>query len=476
MATASVKKENIEIEELKFNLKLKHFSKSSSFHSELFSVRGQQWMMEIKKMKNDDEQPNGLAPTDDNVQWAFLFVSFISQSNDKSNNWTFIANARVKLMSSKNDSYRKELHPMIFDSKNLKFGEMFISVIQLYDSENDYCVNDECLLSVSFKVGPLLDTQKEDYIRLEPIKSCCDKNHKGKYRVTIENMKKSFAFCTPEFFLYNIPWRLCIFFTEDTKNDDDSNQSALNVFLYNRCKNVAGAIKWSCQANIEGKLSADSNSETVSFKIENREMAYFSELHKLTSFPSKELKSIFENGSIVLELSLKLHNPIDLPLKEIKNDCNGLLLTCPICLENLLGRLISSTSCGHVFCDGCIRSVLKPYAPPKNTTNPKIMFSLPALSTSNSFLSNAPSINTTNPNMFSIPALSTSNSSASFCPICKQVAYLDDLRKIYLVNLRPHSQKIFRFLINLFFCRNKLIPSIHIPKDMTNRNDTETTK
>ena len=55
-------------------------------------------------------------------------------------------------------------------------------------------------------------------------------------------------------------------------------------------------------------------------------------------------------------------NPIvvkDEPEVEKKGSSALILRDCPICLEDLASKEISSTTCGHIFCTKCIKEVIK---------------------------------------------------------------------------------------------------------------------
>lgn len=118
-------------------------------------------------------------------------------------------------------------------------------------------------------------------------------------RITVENIRNISSFCSPEFVVRGLPWKIQVFKRKD---------ASLSVYV--KCEKKDNSAAWTCMAHCKFKLISFSQQphersfkEPREFSAKQRSYGYlkFIELKDLFD----PAKNYIENGSIVLEIKLK---------------------------------------------------------------------------------------------------------------------------------------------------------------------------
>lgn len=319
---------NNNITKIQFIVEIKNTSELTTFESEKVFVRGQPWF--IKFAKVDD----------------FLSVHLHSLNGDASDTWSMVATFSVKMIRSENfgKQYCNVIGPVVFDSENTESGDdEFFDWDSLMDPENGYLTNDECKFRIKIKTGPLQDDSSNEWMKFETRRKCCGDSSYGNFKLTINKLHEFSSICSPKFKLYNVQWRIVAI-----------KGKYLRILLLNIYNNI-----W--YFDMESKctlLSLDDNVENIEQKIEGSDAT--ESPHEIFQFPWEDLndmeKSFMElNGSFNLDLELKLDHPEE-PPNIVKEQAS---FPCSICFDNMIGRDVSVTECGHLFCTQCIILALR---------------------------------------------------------------------------------------------------------------------
>lgn len=308
------------ITKTQFLVVIKNISELTTFESEKVFVRGQPWFMKFAKI--DD----------------YLCVHLHLLNEVSSDDWSMVATFSVKLVRSENLGKQPQhaIGPVIFDSNNTGWGyDSFIEWDRLMDPENGYVTNDESIFKVKIKAGPIQNASSNEWLNIETNRKCCDDSSYGNFDLTIKKLYQSFAICSPKFNLNKNQWRILAIKGVDFK-----------LFLWNAESNV-----WPFYTISKCELkSFDENIRPIQKKTKNTD-AIQSPL-EIFSIPWMDLNSqekrYIEDGKFKLKVEIKIDHP-----EEASTNAN---FPCSICFENMIGRNVSVTECGHLFCTECIKS------------------------------------------------------------------------------------------------------------------------
>lgn len=347
----------------------------NEFTSREVYIRGLPWNITLTKKPPE--------PEDDGQPQLAIYLYVLN--NDQSNDWAIFATATIKIITSKigEKPFEGIIEPFVFSSQCTGWGEhSFISWNKFIDPANGYINNGTCKLEVKIETGPLQDVQKDDWMKFERIESCCGCTSIGRFRLTVKNFSEFADVCSPQFELpAGIPWSILILKSDKRvkNNDTVSIVPSLRIQLYNRLDDDddEGANR-SCRANMHCKLvSFDPNVNPILAKIENMEfkspyVCKFVDILAWDELNNIEKKFI-QNNSFIIEIEIKIESANGFPAVHIKTESpeigsdemnstqtnkrrlsevnrNIVEMECFICNENMIGKVILMTKCGHMYC------------------------------------------------------------------------------------------------------------------------------
>lgn len=311
----------MDIRKQSISITLDKIKDMTSYKSEQFYVRGLPWVIRVTKFKN-----------------KALSVHVACEVDNKSN-WSCVAHCKFTLSSSTQKQYHRSFRqPREFSAEQTSYG--FLNFISLKDLKN-YTVSDSVVLRVKLTAAiPKNANGNDNQYTLE---EGLTKN----VRLTIKRINDFDGFFSPVFTTSGLTWLIKVYTTkvENTKN--------VSVML--KCAHKE-STDWSCDAMVAFRLISFDPSKPP-YELKFKTFQKFN--RKTTSRGFKEFitwqeLSKVENGyvkdnSIILDVEITVKENV------------GIFGTfsCPICLETLTGPTISSTRCGHLFCNCCLSLWMK---------------------------------------------------------------------------------------------------------------------
>lgn len=318
---------NKDIAKIHFYIVINNISELTTFESKMIFVRSQPWFVKLAKIENN------------------LCVYLHLLNNDKSNDWSMVAMISVKIICSKNIGapHQSVIGPMIFDSDHIGCGnDAFISWNELMEPKHGYVTNDECRFKIKIKAGPILNEPINRWIKFEINRKCCDNSSYANFQLTINKLYESFAICSPKFSLNNMQWRILAI-----KGND------LQILLWNvNGMDCMFVTKTKCELKSFSEIIVPIRKEVEVSNMIRTPFDIFSIAWNDLNSPEKHF---IENGSFKLEIEIKMNHPEE-PPKMVTLETN---IPCPICIMNMIGRDVSATMCGHIFCTECIKNSMR---------------------------------------------------------------------------------------------------------------------
>lgn len=345
LAAASKKISKIETE-----LTLENIEDFQRVESDPIYVRGLQWKLILTKEKKGEE--------------LFLRAALHSLNDDELNRLAVIASLTINIASQNKDNKLQNTNSgILFNSRFKKWTcNIQIPWKTFADPLNGYVVNNTSTVKLTLQVGELLDTSKNELLKCETIRKCCDEREDGVFRMTVNKINTLFGVSTSEFRLGGISWYVMLF-----KNAEIEQTSSLAIKLMSADVSKSTDCL-SCEVAISCKL--------ISFDRDIQPVTATSQkwIYKGT-FSSNALNIIrwsdlikpknrfIQNDSCVIEIEIKITDLKRITKQAVKrpasDDVVDVKIKCRICSKSLVGRVLSSTSCGHVFHTQCIREKLR---------------------------------------------------------------------------------------------------------------------
>lgn len=364
--------QNVDIDNVKLTITLKDLDNFDDTCSNIFYVRGIPWVIQFEKV----------GPRASNANQSSLGVYLSCERYFKRKTHSIVANFEAEIISSK---FNEESHeyigqPCAFDANKSVWGNDYvISWAELMDPEKGYVRNNTCKIIVSVKASPFIAENKNEMLKFEPIRKCCDGSWIGTFRLTTNRVHDFFDVCTPIFTLNDFQWRILI--------SKEKRMLPRTDFLRIHLTNLSIEKDASCKAKFLCKLlSCDPNDvEPLQNQYRIKKFDCLSSSDEMGIISWNELmnpqQKFIENESFVLEIEIEVseaNGQKATAVKEIKavptkgkcKECGGApKMTCPICFELLNSfRPIAVTLCGHLFCLCCVLMSLRrrPYCPSCN--------------------------------------------------------------------------------------------------------------
>lgn len=321
---------NENVSESVINITLENLKDLQLFETEEFSIRGHPWHLHFKRTKNDANNDS-------------LGVNLQSNFEHQSNNTYIIANCEINLLSWKPHvkAHCFKLHPHQYSLKYKYWGiPSFILWNQLIDPEKGYVHDDKCKLKAKITATPVQDHSKKDWMEFETINSC-DNCLQRKFRMKINKFSEFFGVASPAIIFDDVSFNIEVF----------RYQNALFIRMYKRGPNTCSA---SCSFKL---ISFGANIEPLKVEYKNQKFNANANYQILAEWEQliDPLKNFIQNDSFVIEANMIAE--LDKPNAKRRKTCEAnefVLLSCPICFENLKDRPISMIiSCGHTFCTAC---------------------------------------------------------------------------------------------------------------------------
>lgn len=186
-------------------------------------------------------------------------------------------------------------------------------------------------------------------LKLDEIKKGSDNNcASGKFRLTVSELSGFDQARSPFFSLDNIQFGFTIL-----KYPRKNGSESLRVLLFHKdLKNRS--------LEMECKLTSSHTRNVIAEKVDRPDIQ--SKNTCIDMIPWNELftspNRFIRNDSFVMEVEIKIGKN-GTSRSRATGESNSIQLECPICIEDLIGKPISSTPCGHMYCSSCIVRALQ---------------------------------------------------------------------------------------------------------------------
>lgn len=348
---------NKNIDGIIYKFTVENIANLNRFQSEIVYIRGHPWWFVVQKLPYQ-------AMVEIPCLNLFICTEFEDEVPDKAIN-TYAA---VELLTS---SIGCETHQVYFQntytSHHPSWGRTnFIRWDDLMKPENGFIVDGACTFQIVFHTSPMHDINDGSFMELKTIQKCCDESREGKFRLIVKKFNEFPGVCSPKLVLHNIPWQISV----ARFNGPKGNFLRLKLYAASKLRD------WNCDINMNCKLiSFDKNVQSVQQQMDCHFIPTASESLDLIEWSKLiDVKNRFiENGTIIIEVDLEVSKVEDIKMNAVKKCCltrenlNStfimskwmIAMECPVCMENLFGCDASITSCGHMFCKGCIVNSLQ---------------------------------------------------------------------------------------------------------------------
>lgn len=210
-----------------------------------------------------------------------------------------------------------------------------------------------CSFEVQMKVVQRSSTSQQQAskgkLKFEEIqKSSNNSFASGKFRLTVSELNGFEQARSPLFSLDNMQFGFTIL-----KYPRKNGSESLRVLLFHKdLKNRS--------LEMECNLTSKSTRNVITEKVERLNIQ--SKNTCIDMIPWNELftspNQFIRNDSFVMEVEIKIGKN-GTPRSRAAEEINSIQLECPICKEDLVGKPISSTPCGHMYCNSCIVRALQ---------------------------------------------------------------------------------------------------------------------
>lgn len=282
----------------------------------------------------------------DTAEEAYLGIYLYCAKKDGSSTWSTAASAKFKLQSflRNGDPVEHHIEPYIFDTSGLGYGTPALILWKdLFEIKNNYVKNDTIELDIQIKAADPNDPNRS-LLAFNPIYSSCNDNCVNVSTITISNIDNLMAVKSPQFIANTLPWELTVF-----QDDFDGYLKVRLLKNGDKSKHRNVLIKL-----ISTKDRIDSDKKFPALLLRPSDDWHAEKLMQWTELMNAE-NGFVNNNSINIRVEIIAD---DLVLDAQRNLSSTLTkrtkMECPICMESMENKLVSSASCGHVFCTDCI--------------------------------------------------------------------------------------------------------------------------
>lgn len=285
--------------------------------------------------------------------------------------WVIIARVTVKILSSQTDEglYTVCVGPRIFSSDELALAKASLFPWdELIKPEMRYIHDKKCVFEVFIEAGPLQSGVGDDWLKMNAIQDCCQFCSHAQYQFEVVKSNGFFGVCSPEFNVMNVKFRAA-FVKSDNK---------VKVQLY-KMRDITfkhrGKVTVRCSlSSFDPRIKAVVSETSFIYQSEFRYLNVFEiEWPKLTN----RMERFVLNNSFMIDLKINIE--LDGSATKAKkipflSEQPSIQLECPVCMEDMIGKPISATICGHMFHSTCIADALRarPGCPVCKHQRPKI--------------------------------------------------------------------------------------------------------
>lgn len=332
---AELIKESMNIEEVKFHIKLSKLNEFRQYESGVFGVRGNAWTMQFNKRKNTANQDT-------------LAIYLNSTINNNVANWSVVASFTIEILSNKFNGtpYKAHFEPHAYNWRTLSLGNpSIITWNELMDADKGYVQNNECTIVFKVKASPVYNEMNNQTLEFATIPKCCNVSLTGGFRLKINKFRHFEDVSTPIFELGDSSWRFLVCKKQTTADD------VFEIKLHN-LKFILGGVAPPCNIIATCKLlSFNLNAVPIQNRIQTR-LNPNNSIATLTSFSWNELvdplKEIVRNDSFTLCVELKIGTANE--SCACGDSAAAVKLVCSICMGDLAAIPTSTAGCGHMFC------------------------------------------------------------------------------------------------------------------------------
>lgn len=349
MASASSKN----VEAARICLSVGDIDEGIQFESNHIYVRGLPWIISL----NEDD---GCI-----VSPAKEFEQFSSSK------WVIIARVTVKILSHQTDEelYKVCIGPRMFSPDELASSKASLFPWnELIKPEMRYIHDKKCVFEVLIEAGPLQSAVGDEWLTMKAIQDCCQFCSHTRLQFEVIKSNGFLGVCSPQFNVQNVKFRLAVVKTG----------GKVKVQLY-KMRDIT--FKYRGKATVRcSLLSFDSRIKALvtgmSFKCQS-EFWYLNLFEIEWSKLTNPMEQFVLNNSFMIDLIMNIElddNAAEVNKTPFLNEKASTRLECPVCLEDMFGKPISSTACGHMFHSACVLEAVRiePICPVCRSPSPKI--------------------------------------------------------------------------------------------------------
>lgn len=335
------------IRDVSFRLTIHKIRKLTSICLNIVIVQDLPWKIELYRREAKDT-----ANSSDT-----LSVYLHCLNSDKAN-WPCAAMATLRLQSFKSNRSPviNAIQPWVFCAdESVWTCKGFIRWTDLFDARNGYVQNDQIIIDVKISARKIQHISDRS-LRLNSITG--NPVHLS-FRIT--NVNDLMAAATSAFVFSGLQWKIVV---RRKKYADGGKWSEWYIGIDLFCATNDAALKWKRNIFAKCTLKSSRNAHIESFdevkkysnSCRNRGFSKF----LLWSALIAPQNGFVQNDSVTFEVEIRDHSD-----DGDSNNNNGnsghqmssiprIEMSCSICLEDMIGRELLSSTCGHIYCKACI--------------------------------------------------------------------------------------------------------------------------
>lgn len=279
-----------------------------------------------------------------------------------SSKWVIIARVTVKILSPQTDEelYKVCIGPRMFSSDELALTKASLFPwSELIKPEMRYIKDKMSFFEVFIEAGPLQMAAGDDWLKMKAIQDCCQFCSHARFRFDVMKTNGFFGVSSPEFNVENIKFRAAV-----VKNGDKVKVQLYkmrDIKFNHRAKATVRCSLMSFDSQVQA-VTAD-----MSYKYQS-DFWYSNLLEIEWSKLTNPMERFILNNSFKIDLIMNIESNSSVAKA---NKTPFLIqqlyfrLECPVCLDDMIGKRILSTKCGHMFHSPCLRQAMRtsPFCP-----------------------------------------------------------------------------------------------------------------
>lgn len=335
------------IGDVSFRLTIQKIRKLTSICSNVVIVQDLPWKIEVYRREAKDNT--------NSIDTLSVYLHCLNSDKSK---WFCAATATLHLQSFKSNrsSLINAIQPWVFCADEPVWScKGFVRWTDLFDANNGYVQNDQIIIDVKISARKIQHSVDRSF-RLNTITG-----NSAKLSFQITNVSDLMAATTSAFVFSGLQWKIVV---RRKRYADGANWSEwyLGIDLFCATNETS---KWKRNIFAKCTLKSDRKAHTESFdevkkysnSCRNRGFGKF----LLWSTLMAPQNGFVQNGSVMLEVEILDHSDNG----DSNNNSNGnssrqmpanprIEMSCSICLDDMIGRELLSSTCGHIYCKACI--------------------------------------------------------------------------------------------------------------------------